>query len=395
MKHLHALYFTIFIVCTISTQVVFSQCNINTCGVVFSADTLLYDADDQALQITNINWGQLSCYTTNMNIGLDVYIYQILPNGSRSDNCHVINSFPDNLSGYVNLDFGSNALCNYDFTIDTLNIGSEDGFYPCDGALYEVEMALFVTVDTTFLNSALTVNNHLPASEYIILNMGFVETHISNTFPGNGQPFLINELKPWGAATTDTLIVNCNQDVELFLHGQSLLANCNTLSNYHTAIASETSNIFIYSVNGASPQLLLDTTLVYAGGQLTGIEANGYCYGGILTDSAPYVFKANLLDDACNGTTVTLTLYTHDGFTNQLKTNTLTLVYKEACEATLILDDIPISASVYSAGLQITSKGTVATNDTVMMKAGERISLQNGFRAEAGTKYRAEIEPCE
>ncbi len=397
MKHLHALIFTMAIFC--SSNHAFSQCNINNCGVIFSADSLFFDADEQALQITNVNWGKLSCYTTNMNIGLDVYIYQILPNGSRSDNCHVLNPFPNNLSGYVNYDFGSNALCSYEFTLDTISIGSEDGFFPCDGALYEVEMALFVTVDTTFINSTLTANNHLPAEEYILLPMGYVETHISNTFPGNGQPLLINELKPWHTDTTnttnDTLYVNCYEDVELYLQGQSLLANCHTLNDFTTAIASETSNIFIYAVNGAAPQLLMDSTTLYKGGQLTGIQANDNCYGGILTHATPYVFTADLLDDACQGTTVNLTLYTHDVFTNQLKSNSLTLVYKELCDEIIEVHDIPITGKFYSAGLQINSKGRVVANDTIMMKAGERISLQNGFKVEAGSKYRAEIEPCE
>lgn len=395
MKHLLPLGFCWFMLLIAYQNKAYSQCNINTCGVIFSVDDLVFDANNQSLLITNINWGKLSCYTTNMKMGLDVYIYQILPNGSRSDNCHVLNSFPDNLYGYVNLDFGNDPLCNYEFTIDELSIGSEDGFYPCDGALYEVEIALYVTVDATFPNSTLTANNHLNMNEYLTLPVGFVETHLSNTFPGNGQPLLINELNPWNAAATDTLRVACNEDVALFMQGQSLLANCHNLLDFNKAIASESSNIFIYSENGAPPQLLLDSGMEFSGGQLTGNQANGYCYGGIFTDTTPYIFSSDLLNNPCNGTTVTLTLYTHDGFTNQLKTKTLTLIYGENCVDQLILDNVPIAPNVYAAGLLITSKGTTAFNDTVTMKAGERISLQSGFKVEAGAKYRAEIGACD
>jgi len=398
MKHILTLGFCLSILLTLYTNNAFSQCNINSCGVIFSADNLSFNANTQSLQITNINWGRLSCYTTNMNMGLDVYIYQILPNGSRSEGCHVLNPFPDNITGYVNLDFGNNALCNYEFTLDTLSIGSEDGFYPCDGALYEVEMALFVTTDSTFLNANRTANNHLNADEYVMLNMGYVETHISNTFPGNGQPLLINELRSWdmsGPGNADTLIVNCYEDVALFMQGQSILSNCDNLNDYTTAVTSETNNIFIYSFNGAAPQLLLDTALVFNGGQLSGSQSNGYCYGGILTENEPYMFSADLLDDACNGKSVQLILYTHDGFTNQLKTSALTLIYQEECASVRNVHDVPISSNVYKAGMQINSKGTVSVNDTIMMKAGQRISLQTGFKVEAGAKYKATIEPCQ
>lgn len=397
MKHFCSLFIGInlLILSTGLVNKVYSQCNINTCGVTFSADTIYFDAANQALEITNINWGQLSCYTTNMQIGLDVYIYQILPNGSRSEACNVLNPFPDNLTGYVNFDFGSDALCRHTFNLDTITIDSSDGFYPCDGALYEVELALYVTVDTAFLNSGLTANNHLHSDEYLMYSLGFVETHITNTFPGNGQPLLLNELSQWDTGINDTIWLNCNEDVELFMQGQSLLGNCEILSDFTAAIPSQTTNIFIYSVNGNPPQLVMDTTLTYSGGQLSDIQANNYCYGGILTHTTPYVFSSTLLNNPCDGTTVTLTLYTHDGFTNQLQTSKLTLVYREACVDVINLHEIPIISNIYSAGQHIFSKGTVASNDTIMMKAGERITLQTGFKAEAGSMYRAEIEPCE
>jgi len=138
----------------------------------------------------------------------------------------------------------------------------------------------------------------------------------------------------------------------------------------------------------------MDPNLVFSGGQMSGAQTNGNCYGGILTDTTPFIFNAALLDNPCNGTSARLTLHTHDAFTGQLHTSILFLIYGGACASVLNLHDTPIPSNEYRAGQQIYSKGTVAANDIITMKAGQRITLQKGFKVETGSRYRAEIEGC-
>jgi len=394
MKHFYAL--CLLLTGLLNVNIVYCQCNITTCNAFFSVDDVDFNVANNALEINNVQFGNIACSNPNAQIGLDVYIYQILPNGSRSDNCNVLRAFPNNFTGYVNLDLGKDPLCGYDYTLQTLTIGESDGFYACDGALYEVELALYITNNSTFLNSGLAVSSSLSNNEYILLSAGFVETHISNTFPGNGQPLLINEIKEWHTGTAGTIEVACYQDVELYIQGQSMLSNCGDLTNYNKAIPSETSNILLYSIDFGAPQDLLDVNITYNGGQQTGSENNGFCYGGIFTNNSPFVFDADLVPDACDGHFAVLTLFTHDGFTNELHQSTLKIIYSgEECPDILTVNDTPILANTYKANQNISSNGMVNTFDTVIMEAGSRVTLNRGFKARAGSRFNANIQPCQ
>lgn len=373
-----------------------AQCNINICGLntIFSAGGVNFNATDKSIEIDNVSFGNIACSDANAQIGMDIYIYQLLPNGERIENCNVLHPFPNNILGYVNYDFGKDPLCGRDFNFGTIVIGNEDGFYPCDGALYEIEMALYTTTNNSFLNSTLTAYDQLSNTEYTMLNLGTVEVNINNVFPGNGQPHIFNEISDWYSRSSDTIFANCFQNVELFLQGQSLLSNCFPYSDYTSAIPSETSNILAYSVNDAAPIWLHDSQAVHSGGQITGLQSNK-CYGGMLTSVTPYIFDAALLTNACDGTTVKVILYTNDGFTNQIEITEQVIVYRELCAIDITINDEVIDSQIYSAASTITSNGIVETNGNVALKAGDRIRLNSNFSVKTGGVFNASIGSCQ
>ncbi|MEM1325351.1 MAG: T9SS type A sorting domain-containing protein [Bacteroidota bacterium] len=65
-----------------------------------------------------------------------------------------------------------------------------------------------------------------------------------------------------------------------------------------------------------------------------------------------------------------------------------------SCPSTLMVNDTPIANGTYSATNTLTSTGTVAPSNTVIFEAGQSITLQTGFHAQAGSNFTARIQAC-
>ena len=65
----------------------------------------------------------------------------------------------------------------------------------------------------------------------------------------------------------------------------------------------------------------------------------------------------------------------------------------DVCPNTLMLSDI-ISSGTYHAGQSVDANGIVPNGNNIIIKAGQIISLQNGFGVEPGAGCTIEIEDC-
>jgi len=373
----------------------FGQCNILSCNGLskIAVDTVYFDNTSKSINLTNVEFKNIQCNQTNFNIGLDVYVYQILPDGSRIESCSVLGQTPDNVLGFTRFNLGNSSLCGYTFAIDTIIIDSNYNFIPCDGAVYDIELAIYATTDTTFLTTNTTAYSALNATEYEILSLGTVVANINNVFAGNAQPLLINKLSLWqDNLSLDTIFVPCNTDVPLFLQAQSIIADCPPYGDYSSAIPSEMSSVLVYSENGGFPKLLLDPDLGYIGGQQTGKDSSGFCYAGIYTHT-PYIFKAQNVAQPCDSSTVLLTLYLQDAFIDQTVSQQLVIQYiSDLCKPFMQLTGTIYTAN-YAAADSIYSNAQTFANDTVNLKAASRIKLTTGFKS--GSYFSAYIDNCQ
>jgi len=375
---------------------IIAQCSINFCGTpTLSADPPVFNAANGSLEVNNINIGNIGCTAATYKTGLDIYIYQLLPDGSRVYQCNVQNPSPDNTIGNINVDFGQVNICGIDFNLGSIVADASNGFSPCDGATYEVEAVLYVTTNTTLATGNQTVYSQLSNSEFTSVNLGTVETDVSGTFPGNGQPLISSIIEDFATGNSGTITVNCGTDVDLYIEGLSRLANCDPYSDISIGIPSELENNLYYTVDGGSPISIQSPGSGSAGGQQTGPDAalSGLCYSGIYTDQ-PYVFPASNVPNACaNGATVVITIETTDLYTNQTVTDQLTIVYT-ACTANLFVNNSPIQDNLYQAGISINSTGTVGNNGNVEFQAGQTINMNNNFEVPASADFCARIAPC-
>ena len=383
--------------CFLLVNIAYGQCNINFCGTpTLTASAPVFNAASSSIDIDNITFGNIGCTAANYQTGLDIYVYQVLPNGSRAALCNVLNPAPDNVLGNIKVGLGQTTICGSSINIGTISLDSSNGFIACDGALYEVELALYVTTNTGFINSNLTVYSQLSSSEYTVNNLGTVEANMSGTFPAGAQPLILSNISEWGTGNTGTLNVPCNTDVSLFVQGQSLLANCPPLSDYNTVIPSQMNNIFSYQTGG-STTIVQSAFTGASGGQLTGPSAalNGACYSGILTSSSPYVFSASNLTNACNGNSVVLTISTIDGFTGQTVTDQLTIIYGSTPNCPSVLNYTnSIASGTYAASQSITATNTINSSQNVNFEAGNVICLDPGFEVIQNATFSAIIDGC-
>jgi len=378
-----------------------AQCDISFCNnPTLNADMPVYNAGKNSIDINNLTFGNVGCSLNNKQFGIDVYLYHILPNNSKAGLCDVIGTVPENIAGYVRLDLGNNNICNNTFNLGTISLDNSNGVNICDGTTYEIEIILFATNNTSFKNTNKTVFSELPTSEYISTNLGQIDININNIFPGNAQPLLISEISDWPSRINGGISVPCYSDVELYLQGQSLLGNCFPYNDYTVAITSELVNVFTYSINGATPVIIENSGTGASGGQNTGpIQNSNDCYGGILTNVQPFIFKANSVANPCN-TSVEFKLTTFDVFTNQTKESIFTVIYYdtsttgEICVNNLVLNNT-LSADTYQAGQTITSNAVLNNNATVNFYAASAISLNNGFTANASNNFLVDIGPCQ
>jgi len=375
----------------------FAQCDINFCSASpnVTANTPVFNVGNRSIDIDNVIFGNIGCNESDFIVGIDFYVYQILPDGSQVKNCNVLNPIPNNILGVVHLDMGKASICNADFNIGKVSIGENEGFEICDGGRYQIEIALYATTNTNFRNSNKTVDSELNSREYKLFNMGTVETNLTNTFT-NGQPIIYTEISNWATGSSNTIVVPCNQDVDLYVQGQSIIADCAPYGDYSNAIPSEMINTFTYSVNGGTPIVIEDSTTGASGGQISGAisSINSACYGGIITNINPYTFDASNIPNACGGTSVEFKISTEDFFTNETKTASYTVIF-DSCVPNLTLNNTNLNNLVYPAAQNVNSAGTIANNGNVVFQAGIQVCLNNNFMVPSGADFAAEIAACQ
>jgi len=376
---------------------ILAQCNIRHCSSipVLTANAPVFNAGKRSIDINNVTFGNVGCSESNFILGIDLYVYQLLPDGSRVRNCNVLYPIPDNILGVVHLDLGPKSICNQNFNIGKVSIGKNEGFEICDGGRYQIEMALYATTNLNFRSLNKTVDSELESSEYKLFNLGTVEANLTNTFT-NGQPVISAEIFNWSTGSENTVVVPCNQDVNLYVQGQSIIADCAPFGDFSNAIPSEMINTFSYTVNGGAPVIIEDSSTGASGGQLTGAisSINRACYGGIITNTNPYIFEASTLPNACGGTSVKFTIRTQDLFTNKSKTSSYTVIF-DSCVPTLTVNNGNLNNPVYAAAQKVNSAGTIANNGNVVFQSGTQICLNNNFTVPLGAEFAAEIAACQ
>jgi len=165
------------------------------------------------------------------------------------------------------------------------------------------------------------------------------------------------------------------------------------LGDYSSSIPSEMSSVFIFKENGGFPVTLLAPNAGYIGGQQTGADPQGLCYGGIYTQT-PYIFEAQNLTQACDSTTVILTLYLNDSFTGQTISKELAIQYidSQICEPFINLSGVHYTANYFAADSIYSNANMLPGNGTTNLQAQHRIKLTSGFKS--GLHFNADIEDC-
>lgn len=388
-----------FLIIALYSNALFGQCDITMCNTSskVSAGAVYFDNSTKSINITNVEFKDLQCNNTNYVIGLDVYIYQLLPDGTRDQSCNVLGQTPDNVLGFTRFNLGNTSLCGYNFFMDTIKIDNSHNFIPCDGAIYDVELAIYATTNTSFSNTNATVYTALDATEYEILSLGTVAANINNVFTLDAEPLLISNISLWqDSFNLDTIFVPCNTDVPLFLQAQSIIADCPPYGDYSSAIPSEMSSILLFSENEGFPEVLLNPNMGYVGGQQTGANTAGTCYGGIYSNT-PYVFEAQNLTQPCNGTTVELILYLQDVYINRSVSNSIVIKYindynSTSCHPFFQLTNT-LNSGDYIAKDSIYSNAQIAPNNNIKLQAAHRIKLTSGFKS--GNNFNAYIDDCQ
>jgi len=322
----------LLLACTFSSKKTIAQCNINFCtdAPVLRADTPYFDAETSSIVLDSVTIGKFGCDEEVFVAGLNIYVYQLLPTGERMFQCTVLNPPPNNTVGYFNLGVGPVSTCNQpEFTYGTLQANEENGFIACDGATYEIELVLYIT--EVEIEPFLVVYDQIPESQYIVNNLGTIDVHLTDAFPGNGQPLTTARIEEFPSGAAGTIELNCGESINVAVEALSRLSNCPPLEDVSTGVPSEMTNEFYYSVNGGTPVILQDPSTGAAGGQLTGVAGQEFCYGGVL---GVRTIEFSELPALCEGSTIVFTVNTTDIFTNQTVEDEITFVYTgAACEA--------------------------------------------------------------
>ena len=392
---------SIFTICItlISTSISLGQCNINFCagGPTISADAPVFNSNTGSITIDNFIIGEFGCTENTYRTGLEIYVYQLLPNGNRVFQCNVQNPSPDNTIGNISIDFGQVDLCGVSFNIGSIIADASNGFEACDGATYEIEAAIYITDDLSLATGNQTIYSQLPSSEYESISLGTVEANITGQFPGNGQPLITSIIEEYNTGSAGTITVACDTDVDLYVEGLSRIANCAPYNDLTTGIPSELENELSYSINGGASVIVQDSSTGATGGQLFGPDPafGGFCYSGIYT-SSPYVFTASNVPNVCDGATVVVSISTTDLFTNQTVTDLITIIFEpEVCVNVLNVNDNSIPSGSYSANQTVNSAGRVLNGRDVEMNAGNSVNLNNNFEVKANADFHAFIGSCQ
>ncbi len=352
------------IVLIISLSGVFTsvaQCVLADCtgNVLLSAGTPVFNSNDLSIEIPNVEVGNFTCDADLFYAGIDVYAYQLLPNGNRMENCSVVQPSPDNIIGKATAGFGMVDLCGASAQIGSLFLNAASGFQVCDGAVYELEAVLHV-IENGLQGLDYTVYNTLNPVSFAVLPLGTIETNFSNEFPNGATPLTTAVLREWNSNASGTLSGSCNQNIEIYAEGLSLLANCPPYEDLTSGIASEVENEFYYQINNNPSVDLLDG-FISSGGQISGMNAqlNGLCYAGILTADNPTVIETASLG-LCPGDVISVTLITRDIFTGNEVSDNLSFVYDDSsCEDCQVCPD---QFDVQSSALNLCSGESVSFN---------------------------------
>jgi len=322
----------LLLICSISFKNTSAQCTINFCEEtpVLTADAPYFDIESSNILIDNITIGNFGCEDSLFNSGIAVYIYQMLPNGERMFQCTVLNEPPNNTVAIIPANLGYVNLCGVPaFNLGTIPVRPENGFEACDGATYEIEIALYIS--DIVVDIGAVIYDQIPESQYIFNTLGTVDVHLTDAFPGNAQPLTTAKLEESSSGATGMVELNCGEPIEIAVEALSRLSNCPDLEDITFGIPSEMTNEFFYSIDGAPPVILRDPSMGAAGGQLTGSIDDQPCYAGLL---GVRTIEFNELEGLCEGSTLVFTVKSTDLFTNQTAEDQITFVYTgAACDA--------------------------------------------------------------
>jgi len=414
---------TFAFVCVIlfAVQNAYAQCTINSCpgGAILTGNFTWTDGTvggtNGFLSVNGVTIGNIDCaFSATDEVGIDLYVFQLLPDGTRVENCDLQSGPPDNYVFKFPVGLGAASDCSgaafpiayndiYDYRDLTNTI---TGLELCEGGVYEVVLALYVNDIGSPIPANGSVYSHLTANKYTELNLGsFVVNYTGEFSQSGGLPLPITTATITGPnGETGSINANCGEDVDLFFEGLSYIGRCRDINGdfspfcdptdpnqttgiYSPGIESEVEVFLSYTVNGGAPVIIRDgnsgnpATWAY-GGQLsgegipTGDIAADECFAGICglrTFQAP--------DGLCSNDVVEITLTTEDIFTNQTQTEVFTINYGNAgcCPCTFTID--PLNAS-YCSGSSINltgsfDDGTNAESITWTDESGATINPSN------------------
>jgi len=352
-------------------------CAIDFCNdpPIFQSDDPIFDSADGSIILNNILIGNVGCNAEEYNIGIAIYIYQLLPNGERIYQCSVTNQPPDNIVGNIPVNFGQISICGADVAnIGNIMTNADNGFSYCDGAKYEIEGVIFSTelMDIDFTN--LTVYGQLPDDQYQTVSFGTIDVNVNGEFPGDGQPLTTAQIVNADTGDAGSITVNCGENVTVYVEGLSRLSNCQPFDDINTGIASELSNELSMVIDDGDPILVQSADNAF-GGQLTGPNTDGICYGGIRGN---YVLDYESIDGLCEGSTITLTLKTTDQFTNNTAESNYIVTYSgAACEACEPMDTMPVGLNNIDESIAFSVYPNPAKDVVQIDLAIDNISLYN------------------
>jgi len=340
---------------------ILAQCSFSDCpgNPIFSVSPP--EVVDGELVFNDIQVGNFTCTGSSpMTTGLSIFVYELLPDGSRVSNCANASAEPDNHFVHIELGLASGPGCGISVPISSSSnpLIEDIGFFSCDGSVYEIEVYLYLDSNGSIIGSSTPVENilNLNSDQYEVLTFGPIHNSTSGLFPstGFGGPLIVNELGNWDAIQLEgspgqNFTLDCDQDIELFARGTSNLNHCG-LDDFSSSLVSELSNVYTYSVNGGTPIDLIASLSANApssGGILTGLNPFlGQCYSGIFTTDDPTIISVEDINPS-DGDIVNIVLSTTDAFTGVTETSSIFVTYTGTACIDMIEGCTDISACNY------------------------------------------------
>jgi len=356
-----------------------AQCTINSCPnpTILSGNISWVDGTQGAsngfLTVTDLTLGNIDCLvgpdpSTIVEAGVEIYIYQLLPDGSRITLCDVTNTEPNNFVYKFAIGVGPASDCSdtalalpdqifYDHR-DNLN--QDSGMYLCDGGVYEVVIAAYVNDTGIPIEDQESVYTYLNPDQYVDVGIGtFFVDYTGEFATPNPYPVPISLATISGPnGETGSITFNCNEEANLFIESYGYIGRCrvekdpipnfypfcdisdpNMISGtYSNSIPSELETFISYSVNGGAPIIIRDGNSGNAGTEAYGGQQTGpgnlpglgmdVCYTGACgfrTFPVP--------DSMCSGDVIVVTVETFDVYSNTSATDEMTITFTgEGCD---------------------------------------------------------------